>query len=159
MLISNVIFKYVKYLGFTPPHKLDIKIGLPIICLRNINPNEGLCNGTRLKILAISNRIIQAEITIGQFKGLKLFNKIYKIFKILWIILWIKDKKVFIPRMPLIPSDTGLPFDFKRIQFPIRPAYCITINKAQGQTLDFVSIWLGIIHFILNYSIIKIYLK
>ena len=61
--------------------------------------------------------------------------------------------------MPLIPSDTGLPFDFKMIQFPIRPAYCITINKAQGQTLDFVSIWLGIIHFILNYFIIKIYLK
>jgi hypothetical protein len=70
-----------------PPHKLDIKISLPIICLRNINPNEGLCNGTSLKILAISNRIIQAEITIGQFKGLKLYVKMHKIFKILWIIL------------------------------------------------------------------------
>ena len=75
MLISNGIFKYVKYFGF-------------------------------------SNRIIQAEITIGQFKGLKLYVKMHKIFKILWIILWIKGKKVFIPRMPLIPSDTGLPFDF-----------------------------------------------
>lgn len=45
--------------------------------------------------------------------------------------------------MPLIPSDTDLPFDFQRTQFPIRPAFCITINKSQGQTLDFVSIWLG----------------
>ena len=45
--------------------------------------------------------------------------------------------------MPLIPSDTYLPFDFQRTQFPIRPAFCITINKSQGQTLDHVSIWLG----------------
>ena len=45
--------------------------------------------------------------------------------------------------MPLIPSDTDLPFDFQRNQFPIRPAFCITINKSQGQTLEHVSIWLG----------------
>ena len=45
--------------------------------------------------------------------------------------------------MNLIPSDTSLPFDFQRKQFPIRPSFCITINKSQGQTLDKVSIWLG----------------
>ena len=45
--------------------------------------------------------------------------------------------------MPLIPTDTNLPFDFQRTQFPIRPAFCITINKSQGQTLKSVSIWLG----------------
>ncbi len=45
--------------------------------------------------------------------------------------------------MPLIPSDTDLPFDFQRTQFPIRTAFCITINKSQGQTLEHVSIWLG----------------
>ena len=57
-----------------------------------------------------------------------------------------KDKKLLIPRMPLIPSDTNLPFEFQRIQFPIRPAFAITFNKSQGQTLDFVSIWLGESH-------------
>ena len=45
--------------------------------------------------------------------------------------------------MNLIPSDTSLPFDFQRKQSPIRPSFCITINKSQGQTLDNVSIWLG----------------
>ena len=45
--------------------------------------------------------------------------------------------------MALIPSDTELPFDFSRLQFLIRPSFCITINKAQGQSLDYVSIWLG----------------
>ena len=54
-----------------------------------------------------------------------------------------KGNTVLFPRMPLIPSDTNLPFDFQRTQFPIRPCFSMTINKSQGQTLDFVSIWLG----------------
>ena len=54
-----------------------------------------------------------------------------------------KDKIVYIPRMPLIPTETGLPFKFQHLQFPIKPAFAISINKSQGQTLDHVSIWLG----------------
>jgi ATP-dependent DNA helicase PIF1 len=54
-----------------------------------------------------------------------------------------KGKNILIPKMPLIPTDTNLPFDFERTQFPIRTAFCMTINKAQGQTLDFISVWLG----------------
>jgi len=34
----------------------------------------------------------------------------------------------------LIPTD--LPFEFKRLQFPVRPAFAMTINKAQGQSLS-----------------------
>ena len=45
-----------------PPHNLKLKVGLPIIMLRNLNPNEGLCNGTRLIIKNIFNRLIEAEI-------------------------------------------------------------------------------------------------
>jgi hypothetical protein len=44
--------------------------------------------------------------------------------------------------VPLIPSDESLPFDLKRIQFPIKPAFAISINLSQGQTLDYAGIWL-----------------
>jgi ATP-dependent DNA helicase PIF1 len=104
-----------------PPHKLILKKGMPIIMLRNLNAIEGLCNGTRMIVKNIYSRLIDAEISFGSFAG----------------------KRVLIPKMPLIPSDTNLPFDFLRIQFPIRPSFCISINKSQGQTLDFISLWLG----------------
>jgi Helicase len=50
---------------------------------------------------------------------------------------------VFIPRIPLSPSSTAeLPFDFRRTQFPLRLAFAMTINKAQGQTLKYVGLCL-----------------
>jgi len=35
-----------------------------------------------------------------------------------------------------------IPVQFKRTQFPLRLCFAMTINKAQGQTLDFVGIYL-----------------
>ena len=46
--------------------------------------------------------------------------------------------KEYIPRIPLL--STNLPFTFKRLQFPVRLSYAMTINKAQGQTLSTVGI-------------------
>ena len=45
-----------------------------------------------------------------------------------------EGETVLIPRLPMIPMD--LPFRFKRLQFPIRFTFAITINKAQGQSLE-----------------------
>ena len=44
-----------------------------------------------------------------------------------------KGEIVFIPRIPLIPND--MPFEFKRLQFPVRLSFAMSINKAQGQSL------------------------
>ncbi|XP_059291269.1 uncharacterized protein LOC132044772 isoform X2 [Lycium ferocissimum] len=104
-----------------PPYKLVLKQNCPVILLRNLNPSEGLCNGTRLICTNFKTHVISAKIASGDFKG----------------------KHVFIPRIPLLSSqDEKLPIPFKRTQFPIRLCFAMTINKAQGQTLDFVGIYL-----------------
>ena len=53
-----------------------------------------------------------------------------------------KQKRVFIPRIILTSSESELPFILRRRQFPIRLAYCITINKGQGQSLETVGLYL-----------------
>ena len=45
-----------------------------------------------------------------------------------------KGKDVLIPSIPAIPTD--MPFEFKPWQFPVRLAFSMTINKAEGQSLQ-----------------------
>ncbi|CAN6320291.1 unnamed protein product [Urochloa humidicola] len=104
-----------------PPHELRIKKNCPVILLRNLDPHNGLCNGTRLVVRGFMNHTLDAEIVNGQHAG----------------------KRVFLPRIPMSPSeDLSLPFKFKRNQFPIRLSFAMTINKAQGQTIPNVGIYL-----------------
>jgi hypothetical protein len=52
-------------------------------------------------------------------------------------------QRVFIPRLSITPSDTDkMPFTMCRRQFPVRAAFAMTINKAQGQTMAQVGIYL-----------------
>ena len=37
--------------GGLPPALLCLKVGYPVILLRNLDPGEGLCNGTRMVVL------------------------------------------------------------------------------------------------------------
>jgi ATP-dependent DNA helicase PIF1 len=45
-----------------------------------------------------------------------------------------EDVLLPLPRFPMIPTD--MPFKFKRLQFPVQLAFAMTINKAQGQSLQ-----------------------
>ena len=38
-------------------------------------------------------------------------------------------KVVYIPCINSYPTETPLPFKFRRMQFPLRPAFAMTINK------------------------------
>jgi hypothetical protein len=49
---------------------------------------------------------------------------------------------VFIPRMTLDADANLFPFKWSRRQFPVRVAFAMTINKAQGQTLRRVGVYL-----------------
>ena len=49
-------------------------------------------------------------------------------------------ERISIPRIPLIPSEKFFPFHMKRKLLPLRPAFAMTSNKAQGQTLQKIGI-------------------
>ncbi|XP_048609100.1 ATP-dependent DNA helicase pif1-like [Brassica napus] len=109
----------LKFSGL-PAHKLSLKIGAPVMMLRNINQRNGLCNGTRMMISRMGHRVLEAEILTGTHVG----------------------DRVLIPRIQLSPTDTMHPFTFRRRQFPIRLCYAMTINKSQGQSLNQVALYL-----------------
>ncbi|GMF54593.1 unnamed protein product [Phytophthora fragariaefolia] len=48
-----------------PPHKLTLKKGGPIMLMRNLNPDLGLCNGTRLRVVELND----AKIMNGERRG------------------------------------------------------------------------------------------
>ncbi|KAK4581326.1 hypothetical protein RGQ29_024831 [Quercus rubra] len=109
----------LRFLGL-PNYKLTLKVGLPIMLLRNLNQNEGLCNGIRLIITKLVAWVIEAKIITDTNIG----------------------TCVFIPRITLSPSDSKLPFVLKRRQFPISMCFAMTINKSQGQSLKHVGVYL-----------------
>ncbi|CAG8533005.1 32053_t:CDS:2 [Gigaspora margarita] len=52
------------------------------------------------------------------------------------------NTRVLLPRISFSPNNNELPFTFVRRQFPVIPAFAMTINKSQGQTLESVGIYL-----------------
>jgi hypothetical protein len=61
---------------------------------------------------------------------------------------------VFIPRMAL---DSGLEdssVSFRQLQFPVRLAYAMTINKSQGQTVQHVELNLSTPHSVLSWTVV-----
>lgn len=42
-----------------PPHSLKLKIGCPVMLLRNLNIKSGMCNGTRLVVCKIGTKVNQ----------------------------------------------------------------------------------------------------
>jgi len=94
-------------------HKLLLKIGVPIMLLRNLNQSLGLCNGTRLIVTNLRDNVIEAVIITGTHTG----------------------HKTCIPRINLTTKASHR-------QFPIKVCYSMTINKSQGQTLSKVGLYL-----------------
>ena len=107
-------------IGNFPDHALKLKIGMPVILLRNIDQAAGLCNGTRLLIRNLGTWSIDVEIVTRTNVR----------------------NRVFLPRLTMSSEQKSLNFTLLRRQYPIALCFAMTINKSQGQTLKKVGICL-----------------
>jgi hypothetical protein len=105
-----------------PPYELKLKLGSIIMLIKNFDIPNGLCNGTRLQIVGMLEHLLKCRIlTGGRSRG---------------------DNYVFLPRIPFEYGNkkSDLRTAFRRIQFPVRLCFAMTVNKSQGQTLDKVGL-------------------
>lgn len=117
-LVSNELL-HARTPSGAPPHRLRLKVGAPLILLRNVGP--GLMNGTRLLLESIvEQHCLMVRVLTGPRKG----------------------ESVFLPRFHFQFDESSEPVKWSRRQFPVKLAYAVTINKSQGQTLERVSICL-----------------
>jgi len=99
-----------------PLAKLQLKVGCPVIILKNLDPGNGVCNGSRVIVTQCRSRVLEVELLTGDHKG----------------------KRVFIPRISNTPTKEQVAFKFIRKQFPIRVCFVMMINKSQGQTVKHI---------------------
>lgn len=100
-----------------PPRRLDLKPGMPVMCLKNLQ--FGLSNGTRLLILTCLEASIFCRVLDGPCRG----------------------QNLYVPRVCHYESNIGGFEDrVRRVQIPVVPAFAATIHKVQGATLARVGI-------------------
>ena len=104
-----------------PPHELVLKKGMPVMLLRNLCCGNGLCNGSRLIVEDLhGGKWVSARVATGPARG----------------------TRVCIPRIVFSCDELASGFRWRRLQFPLRPAFAMTIHKSQGQTLGRVGLYL-----------------
>ncbi|KAG2234257.1 hypothetical protein INT48_002847 [Thamnidium elegans] len=103
-----------------PPAKLILKKGCIIMLLRNLGPEKGLCNGTRL----IVKDILAYTLIVAVMHDNGSINEQIEI----------------IPRIQLFTLEYEYPFILTRKQFPVKLIFAMTINKSQGHSLSNVGI-------------------
>jgi hypothetical protein len=105
--------------GF-PYHELRLKIDSICIILRNIDVAAGLVNGTRVQVKEVTSRRIRVLVLTG--------NEI------------IVGQTIDLMRIEFI-AEISKVMKLSRVQFPLKVAFAMTINKSQGQTSEKVRIY------------------
>jgi hypothetical protein len=116
-----VEFLHAIKLGTMPLHELHVKEGMTLMLMRNLNLLRDMANGTRVTSHLLHHHVIQCAILTGPHAG----------------------RIVLLPRITLEhKEDRVLGPTFKRRQFPVRAAFAMTINKAQGQDFQRVVVYM-----------------
>lgn len=103
-----------------PPHKLRLKVGCVAVLLINMSDREGLINGTRFIVEKLGdNQIVGRTINKRNSGQIQFFIE--------------RTRNTYEDKVP-----GGLKYE--RLQFPIKLAFAMSIQKAQGQTVEILGI-------------------
>jgi len=119
MAIGTEFFNAIT-LVVMPPHCLALKVSILVMLLRNLNATSGLCNGAHLIFWRPARRWIVTQI-IGGAHARNIIN---------------------ISCIMTTSNRLKWPFTLQKCQIPLQLAFAMTINKAQGQTMKTVDIYL-----------------
>lgn len=104
-----------------PPHRLELKVGAIVMLLFNMCKPMGLCNGTRFVVTGLYRDTIKVR-RVTAFRG--------------------EREELFLPKLLMSSSDVPVAGTINRIQIPVTLAMAMTINKVQGQSFDYVGMFL-----------------
>jgi hypothetical protein len=104
-----------------PPHELRLKINSVVMLLCNLNKRLGLCNGTRFIVTGMFKESIRVK-RITPFRG--------------------RRDEIFLSKLFMRSEDVAVAGSVERFQIPVTPAFVITINKSQGQSVQRVGLFL-----------------
>ena len=98
-----------------PAHSLTLRVGMPVMCMQNLDVPNGICNGTVMVVERLESSVA-----------------------------WCRVNTRFGQRLhPIAPTNfvyNHNGFKFTRTQLPLRIAFCVTINRAQGGTYERVAL-------------------
>ena len=83
---------------------------MPVMLIRNVNKKNKLCNGTKLFVEKLSGCLLYCYHPIT-------------------------EEKIILPRFNLESDIERAGISWRRRQFPVMPAFAITSNKSQGQSI------------------------
>ncbi|KAL7547805.1 hypothetical protein ACHAWF_011078 [Thalassiosira exigua] len=123
--------------------RTELKLNAPVILLRIMDIKRGHCNGagqsrTELKLNAPVILLRIMDIKRGHCNGTRYLVKAIGDYCLVLTKMGAKDddpnKTLILPRIPMRANDYGLPFELKQLQFPVKPAFALTINRGPRDT-------------------------
>jgi hypothetical protein len=94
-----------------PPHILTLRVGMPVMCMQNLDVSEGICNGTPMIVERLDPEVVWCRVKTRYGEQLH-------------------------PFAPTAFKYDANGFKFTRTQIPLRISFAATINRAQGGTYD-----------------------
>jgi hypothetical protein len=97
-----------------PVHALHLIVGMPVMCMQNLDVANGICNGTTMIVERLGANVVWCRVNTRSGQRLQP-----------------------IAATKFTYNSNG--FKFTRIQLPLRVAFCVTVNRSQGGTYDYVA--------------------